>query len=171
MGRGGKAVQVSGSHGRLTEARTMKKGKGKKFRGTRRVRGPRVTRATAGYPERDSSWYILNCHNPLQHPDCHNESEFIKQAMSHYADALFPMDLSSFVPLVDAEASDKQCRIATQSSLSRRKPIRDAPDFWEPRRESAVGLTSQSDSVVGTYLAPRLGQTDTCVAQGNPSYT
>jgi hypothetical protein len=54
-GRGGKAVQVSGSHGRLTEART-----GKKTWGSRRVRGPRVTRATAGYPERDSSRYVLN---------------------------------------------------------------------------------------------------------------
>jgi hypothetical protein len=35
----------------------------------------------------------------------------------------------------------------------------------------ADGLTSLSESVIGTGLDPRLGTTDTCVAQGNPSYT
>jgi hypothetical protein len=40
MGRGGKAVQVSGSHGRLTEARTEKKGLGKKFGGIKKSTWP-----------------------------------------------------------------------------------------------------------------------------------
>jgi hypothetical protein len=41
---------------------------------------------------------------------------------------------------------------------------------WHVRLED-VGLTSPSDSVTSTDSAPRLGSTDTCVAQGNPSYT
>jgi hypothetical protein len=112
-------------------------------------------------------WDYLD--NPLRHPDC-NESEFTKNAMGYYAEALSHMNLSSFEPAVDSEAPDKSLRIATQAALSRRKPIQDAQDLWEPRRESAVGPTSLSDPI-GTGLAHRLGSTDTCVAQGNPYYT
>jgi hypothetical protein len=113
-------------------------------------------------------WDYLN--DPCQHPDC-NESEFTRAAMSHFAAALSSMNLGSFEPAVDAEASDKSCRIATQAALSRRLAIQDAADFWELRRESADGPTSQSSSVVGTVLVPGLGSTDTCVASGNPSQT
>jgi hypothetical protein len=74
--------------------------------------------------------------DPSAIPDC-DESEFTKTAMSHFAAALSAMDLSHFEPMVDAEASDKSYRIATQAALSRRKPIQDAPDFWGQRRESA----------------------------------
>jgi hypothetical protein len=81
------------------------------------------------------------------------------------------MDLRSFEPAVDSDAPDKSLRIATQAALSRRKPIQDAHDCWEPRRGSADGAGSQSSSLVGTDLDPRLGQMDTCVAQGNPSHT
>jgi hypothetical protein len=222
MGRGGKAVQVSESHGRLTEART-----GKEIRGSRRVRGPRVTRATAGYPERDSSRYILNgvsfntakfkpnqpytativiekgCHkdhgtaiffeqgtrrclltdtlygltddealwytmqawakfqprkakprqdpglyypaeyshvfqkywdvlnDPVTHPNC-DESDHTKRSMREMATALKPMSLDSLEPLVDAEASDKSCRVPHNAALSRRCPIQDAVDYWQP---------------------------------------
>jgi hypothetical protein len=89
----------------------------------------------------DKYWDYLN--DPVTHPDC-NESEFTKTAMSHFAAALSPMDLSNFEPMVDSEAPDKSCRIATQAALSRRKPIQDAPDFWGPRRESAGSGPSQS---------------------------
>jgi hypothetical protein len=113
-------------------------------------------------------WDYLD--NPLRHPDC-NESEFTKNAMGYYAEALSHMNLSSFEPAVDFEAPDKSLPIVTQAALSRRKPIQNAPDQWEPRRESAVGLTPLSEPVHGTDSAPRLGSTDTCVAQGNPFYT
>jgi hypothetical protein len=108
--------------------------------------------------------------NPLQHPDC-NESEFTKNTMGYYAEALSHMNLSSFEPAVDSEAPEKSLRIAIQAALSRRKQIQDAQDLCEPRRERADGLTSPSESVTGTDSAPQLGSTDTCVAQGNHSYT
>jgi hypothetical protein len=79
-------------------------------------------------------WDYLN--DPLASPNC-DESEFTKTAMSRFAAALSTMDLSNFEPMVDAEASDKSCSIATQAAISRRKPVQDAPDFWRQRRESA----------------------------------
>jgi hypothetical protein len=113
-------------------------------------------------------WAYLN--DLLSHPDC-KETQFTKGAMAQYAAALSPMNLASFEPLVDADASDKHCRISQVAVLSRRKPIQDAQDCWEPRGECAAEPGSQTCSIVGTDLAPRLGSTDTCVAQGNPSYT
>jgi hypothetical protein len=44
--------------------------------------------------------------NPLRHPDC-NESEFTKNAMMFYSEALSHMDLSSYEPAVDSEAPEK----------------------------------------------------------------
>jgi hypothetical protein len=55
--------------------------------------------------------------------------------MRHYADALRSMDLSSFEPLVDSEAPDKACRIATIAAASRTLPIQDARDFWNAPEE------------------------------------
>jgi hypothetical protein len=49
-------------------------------------------------------WHYLD--NPLRHPDC-NESEFTKNAMKYYAEALSHMDLSSYEPAVDSEAPEK----------------------------------------------------------------
>jgi hypothetical protein len=63
--------------------------------------------------------------------------------MQQYAAALSDMDLSSFEPLVDSEAPDKACQIAQMAAASRRLPIQDAPDFWEPQemhRRSAVQM-------------------------------
>jgi hypothetical protein len=74
-------------------------------------------------------WDYLN--DSLTHPDS-NESEFTRKSMHYYANALRSMDLCSFEPLVDSEAPDKACRIATIAAASRRLPIQDARDFWEP---------------------------------------
>jgi hypothetical protein len=96
--------------------------------------------------------------------------------MGYYAEALSHMDLKSYEPAVDSEAPDKSLRIATQAALSRRKPIQDAADCWEPTGNApeecgTVGPSSLTGSVDEEGSAPRLGSTDTCVAQGNPSYT
>jgi hypothetical protein len=153
MGRGGKAVQVSGSHGRLTEARTEKKGMGKKFRGTRRVRGPRVTRATTGYPERDSSRYILNgvsfndcshmfefhwdyIQDPTQHPDVDPTAKYYVP-MCAYSRATASMDFSDFLPRPDVEASEKSQRVSSEGALSRRCPVQDATDYWSSPEDQA----------------------------------
>jgi hypothetical protein len=69
-----------------------------------------------------------------------------------------------------------QLSIATQAALSRRKPIQDAQDCWKrtgnaPEECGTEGPGSQTCAIAGTDLVPRLGSTDTCVAQGNPSYT
>jgi hypothetical protein len=57
-------------------------------------------------------WDYLN--DPVTHQDC-DESEFTKTAMAHFAGVLSSMTLSEFEPMVDAEAPDKSCRIATQT--------------------------------------------------------
>jgi hypothetical protein len=95
--------------------------------------------------------------------------------MSYYAEALSHMDLKSYEPAVDSEAPDKSLRIATQAAVSRRKPIQDAQDYWGPQghapEECATGGLGSQTSPIEPDSAPRLGLTDTCVAQGNPSYT
>jgi hypothetical protein len=118
-------------------------------------------------------WNYLD--NPLRHPDC-NEWEFTKNAMSYDAEALCHMNLSSYEPAVDVEAPEKSLRIATNAALSRRKPIQDAQDCWKPQGNApeecdTVGPSSLTGSVDVVGSAPRLGLTDTCVAQGNHSYT
>jgi hypothetical protein len=117
-------------------------------------------------------WDFLN--DPIQHPDC-TESDFTRVAMTHFAEALSVMDLSSFKPAVDAEASEKAWRAASKAALSRTLPIQDAPDFWgsntrmESRSSSGTdGPSQEGSSVVGTDLGPGLGSMGTCVAQGNP---
>jgi hypothetical protein len=42
------------------------------------------------------------------------------------------MDLSSWEPLVDAEAPDKSCRISQLAAISRMCSIQDAADYWNP---------------------------------------
>jgi hypothetical protein len=115
--------------------------------------------------------------------------------MEEMAEALRPMTLDSRVPQPDSNAPEKPQRVAHFAALSRRCPIQDAQDYWSTLEEQAqeeiaigksgfvpaqsvmhrssadtAGATSPSDPI-GTDLAPRLGSTDTCVAQGNPSYT
>jgi hypothetical protein len=77
--------------------------------------------------------------DPVKHPDC-NETEFTKDAMVQFASARSSMDLSSFMPLVDAEAPDKSCRVAHTAALSRRCPIQDATDYWVSPEEAVTGL-------------------------------
>jgi hypothetical protein len=72
-------------------------------------------------------WDYLNA--PLNHPDC-SETNFTKAAMFEMATALSRMDLSSFEPQVDAEASDKACKIAHDAAISILCPIQDAIDYW-----------------------------------------
>jgi hypothetical protein len=69
--------------------------------------------------------------DPSSHPDC-NETEFTKDRMRQFAAALSDMDLDSFEPSVDSKAPEKACRIAQMAAASRRLPIQDARDFWEP---------------------------------------
>jgi hypothetical protein len=64
--------------------------------------------------------------------------------MNEMASALSQMGLSSFGPLVDAEAPDKSCRIATNAAISRMCPIRDAADYWNPGN-----ALEMSDTVLG----------------------
>jgi hypothetical protein len=59
--------------------------------------------------------------------------------MSEMASALANMDLSSFEPLVDAEAPEKSCRIARTAALSRRCPVQDATDYWVGPEEAGTG--------------------------------
>jgi hypothetical protein len=95
-------------------------------------------------------WAYLG--NPLRHPEC-NESEFTKNAMRYNAEALSYMNLSSYEPAVDADAPEKSLRIATQAALSRRKPIQDAHDCWNPTGHASeecgtVGAGSQTHAIV-----------------------
>jgi hypothetical protein len=80
-------------------------------------------------------WNFLD--NPLSHPDC-SESDFTKDAMNEYATAVSQMDLSHFIPEVDAEASDNACRIAHDAAVSRRCPIQDAVNYWVSPEEAAT---------------------------------
>jgi hypothetical protein len=48
------------------------------------------------------------------------------------ASALRSMSLNSWEPQVDAEAPDKSCRVSHNAVLSRRCPIQDAADYWQP---------------------------------------
>jgi O-glycosyl hydrolase len=82
-------------------------------------------------------WDHLN--DPLSHPDSGCESDHTKAAMNECAIALYSTDLSSFEPMVDAEASDKSCRIARDAALSRRCPIQDAIDYWVSQEEAVTG--------------------------------
>jgi hypothetical protein len=73
-------------------------------------------------------WDILN--DPITHPDC-SESDHMKKSMTEMASALSNMDLSPWEPLVDAEASDKSCRVSCNAALSRRCPIPMLTPDWE----------------------------------------
>jgi hypothetical protein len=86
-------------------------------------------------------WDYLN--NPTSRSDC-SESVFTKDAMSEMASALSNMNLSSFEPMVDAEASDKSCRIASNAAVSRLCPIQDAVDYRNPGNAQE---SSATDSV------------------------
>jgi hypothetical protein len=106
------------------------------------------------------------------------------------AEALSEMDLDSWIPQPDTQAPEKSQRIARTAALSRRCPIMDGVDYrkspeeqaWEESAtiESGVisGMHRSSEdtegsgvAMVGTESIPGSGQTDTCVAQGNHSYT
>jgi hypothetical protein len=99
-------------------------------------------------------WHCLN--DPLSHQDC-SESDFTKAAMHEFASALSTMDLSSFEPQVDAEASDKSCRIASDAAISRLCPIQDAIDYWNPGMGHVEAVTGQGGSALdqgGHNLTP-----------------
>jgi hypothetical protein len=59
--------------------------------------------------------------------------------MTEFAAALSSMNLSSFEPQVDAEASDKSCRIAHNAAVSRLCPIQDAIDYWGGQEVAVTG--------------------------------
>jgi hypothetical protein len=81
-------------------------------------------------------WDYLN--DPVQHPQC-DESDFTKDAMHEFAAALSSMNLSSFEPQVDSEASDKSYRIAHNAAVFRLCPVQDAIDYWGSQEEAATG--------------------------------
>jgi hypothetical protein len=58
-----------------------------------------------------------------------------RDAMNKFANALVNMNLSSFLPKVDAEAPDKSCRIPHDAAVSRLCPIQDATDYWAPPKD------------------------------------
>jgi hypothetical protein len=84
-------------------------------------------------------WDYLN--DPQTHPDC-SESDFTKAAMSEFASALSQMNLSSFDPLVDAEAKQSSLDIAQEAAMSRLCIVQDATDYWygEDRTSPDTGL-------------------------------
>jgi hypothetical protein len=60
------------------------------------------------------------------------------------ASALTSMNLGSWEPLADAEASDKSCRVAHNASLSRRCHVQDAADYWNPSGNAQVECDTDS---------------------------
>jgi hypothetical protein len=162
-----------------------------------RLSKPRQDPALLYYPPEYSHvfekyWDVLN--DPTQHPD-QDMSSHSRDSMSAMAEALSVMELDNWIPQPDTEALEKSQRIARTAALSRRCPIQDSNDYWkspeeqaqeeivtgelgfipahsEMHRSSAVSDGSTSLSApMGTESTPGLGPTDTCVAQGNPSYT
>jgi hypothetical protein len=102
------------------------------------------------FDRRDFQRYWDYLDNPVNHPDG-NESGHTKQNMSEMAAALSSMDLSSWEPLVEAEASDKSCRVAHSAAISRICPIQEATDYWNP--------TGNAQESIGTDLGgPAPGQ-------------
>jgi hypothetical protein len=65
---------------------------------------------------------VLN--DPISHPDSSSESDHAKSSMSEMASTLSSMFLESWEPQVDAEASEKPCRVSHNGALSRRCPIK-----------------------------------------------
>jgi hypothetical protein len=66
-----------------------------------------------------------------------------------FASALSTMDLSLFEPKVDAEASDKSCRIAHDAATSRLCPVQDAIDYWNSGSSQVEAVTDQGGSALG----------------------
>jgi hypothetical protein len=58
--------------------------------------------------------------------------------MHEFASTLSQMDLSSFIPEVDAEALDKSSRMAHDAAISRLCPIQDAIDYWVSPEETVT---------------------------------
>jgi hypothetical protein len=81
-------------------------------------------------------WNVLD--DPQSHPDS-SESNFTKAAMTQYTSALSQMNLSSFEPLVDAEAKQSNVDIAIDAAISRLSIIQDACDFWNGRSSQDTG--------------------------------
>jgi hypothetical protein len=162
-----------------------------------RLSKPRLDPGLLYYPPEYSHifekyWDVLN--DPTQHPD-QDMSSHSRDSMSVMAEALSVMKLDNWIPQPDTEAPEKSQQIARTAALSRRCPIMDAVDYWkspeeqaqeeiatgesgflpaqsEMHRSSADTAGSTSLSVPdGTESTPGLGPADTCVAQGNPSYT
>jgi hypothetical protein len=162
-----------------------------------RLSKPRLDPGLLYYPPESSHifekyWDVLN--DPTQHPD-QDMSSHSRDSMSVMAEALSVMELDNWIPQPDTEAPERSQRIARTASLSRRYPIQDSNDYWKTpeeqaqeeiatgelgfipaqsdmHRSSAVtdGFTSPS-APMGTESSPGLGQTDTCVTGGRPSYT
>jgi hypothetical protein len=83
-------------------------------------------------------WDVLS--DPITHPDC-NKTDHTKSSMREMASALRNMDSSSWEPQVDAEASEKSYRVSRIAALSRRCPIRDAADYWNPVESQVEAVT------------------------------
>jgi hypothetical protein len=89
----------------------------------------------------DEASVTMTCvgrNDPISHPDSSSESDHIKSSMSEMASALSSMNLSSWEPQVDAEASEKSCHVSHIGALSRRCPIQDAADYWLGPEEAAT---------------------------------
>jgi hypothetical protein len=66
--------------------------------------------------------------------------------MTEFAAALSQMDLSSFEPLPDVEASEKSCLIAQQAALSRKCIVQDAINYWNPPVAQERAVTGSGGS-------------------------
>jgi hypothetical protein len=165
------------------------------------VRGPRVTRAAIGHPDKewlkvyskekslkrrfpgklfypDEASHIFTKYwdyltNLPSHPDFASETPICQEPMSKFSKALRKLRHKNWVPQPAAEAPEESLKIAQDAALSRLRPISDGPDQWERHRQSAVtvGPSSLGSSVVSSESTPGLGSTDTCVQCGNPSQT
>jgi hypothetical protein len=103
------------------------------------------------------------------HPDFMNESDISTERMTIFSQALRSFKRTkNWQPQVDAEAPEKGLRIAQEAATSRVHLIADGPNQLEVCRGGTGRAGSPS---VGTESSPTLGQTDTCVPQGNPSHT
>jgi hypothetical protein len=118
----------------------------------------------------EESWQFFN--DLSQMPSFSSKSQICQVAMLSFSQGLNRYPCSdAWIPHPAAEAPGKCAKIATNAAISRVRPISDGPNQWEMYRSSTYIVCQSSLGLSGTELAPGLGLTDTCVAQGNPSQT
>jgi hypothetical protein len=69
-----------------------------------------------------------------------------------FSEALSTMDLSTFEPLVCAEASDKAVQISEEAAISRLRPIQEDLDFWGMHRGAVTGSRAPEPGLAQTMF-------------------